>query len=585
MGSYLGIDFGTTNSVVAALVEEPARLARRVVPSELGEERTPSAVAVDRQGFWRFGRAAREADTPDKLLSVKRRLGSGDRLALGSRRCPPEGVAALLFRHLANRAEAVLGEPARAAVVTVPANSKGLQRAATKAAATAAGLRVLNLINEPTAAAMAYGLGQGSEADLRLLVYDFGGGTFDVTVLRIHHGIFEELASRGLRRCGGDDIDTALAACLRQRELPDEALPPIADLRLRLACEEAKIALGERPTARVDLEELTPGCGLHAELTRDDLARLAEPWIARTATPVREALAAAQLLPTELDHVLLVGGTCRLPAVRDFVEALLGRNAEPFERVDPMTCVAEGAAIVAGIMQGAPHLGEYDYQVCLEHSLCIEPVDPLTGRRFLEPVIGWGTPLPNRNTKLYYPVADYSPEVAVRIVEGNDYEHPESEENVRLGEVKVPLEPRRPSEQCPIAVEFEYREDGLLTATARDLRAERTISEVIAWRGGLTVREQGEVRELLTEVFGSPPPEVPATADSPAAPDSPEMAAARRRLAQAEQVLAKQNDAETALLRDLRERLAAALASSADNLDELDRQLAAELLFFDYLLE
>ena len=217
MANYVGIDFGTTNSVVAQLVEEPTRVDIQVVNNNLGSDRTPSAVAVSaQQTEWLFGQAAKEANTPHKVLSVKRILGTDQQVELAGRQFRTEAVASLLMRYLITQAQRRVGEPVEAAVITVPANSKGLQRNATKLAATTAGVRVLNLINEPTAAAMAYGLGKSSAGrSLRVLVYDFGGGTFDVTLLRAHHGIFEEVASRGLRRCGGDDLDAALADNLR----------------------------------------------------------------------------------------------------------------------------------------------------------------------------------------------------------------------------------------------------------------------------------------------------------------------------------------------------------------------------------
>ncbi len=596
MAEHLGLDFGTTNSVLARLVEEPRRLTTQVLRNSFGEDRTPSAVALARQGDWLFGRAAKEADAPAKVLSVKRLLGSTERLGLGGLHLRPEFVAALLFRHLRGEAEAAVGQPLVSAVVTVPANSKGVQRNATKVAAGAAGLRVLNLINEPTAAAMAYGLGRAAAGDdVRILVYDFGGGTLDVTVLRAHHGIFEELASRGLRRCGGDDLDWALAEQLVAVRLPAVAAvlaEPYAALHLRLACEQAKIALSDAQMARVDVENLAPGVHVHEQVAREELETLARPLLLRTAEPVREALADAKMLPSDLDHVLLVGGTTWMPAVRAFVEDLLQRPAESFDRVNPMTCVAEGAAIVAGILQGAAHTAELDYQVCLEHSLCTEPVDPRTGRRYLEPVIEHGTKIPNRNVRAYFPVADFAEEVMVRIVEGNDYLNPDSEENAAVGRIAVPLSPKRPSEDCPIEVTFEYREDGLLTATARDVTAGQVFSEVVDWQSAvLTAEERVELEDLLRAVFGDDgparpvgPPESHAAArvdDEPAAARE-----ARRRIGLANRVLAQQDNQETEVLKALRDRLSVALAvgAAAPEIETLDRQLAAELMFFDYLL-
>ncbi|MBI2300579.1 MAG: Hsp70 family protein [Armatimonadetes bacterium] len=608
MANFVGIDFGTTNSVVANLVEEPTRVDVQIVLNNLGSDRTPSAVAIGQRAEWLFGQAAKEANTRDKILSVKRILGTDQTVSLAGRALRTEFIATLLFRHLITESQRRLGEGVEAAVVTVPANSKGLQRNATKLSAHAAGVRVLNLINEPTAAAMAYGLGRSSAGrDLRVLVYDFGGGTFDVTVLRAHHGIFEEIASRGLKRCGGDDLDAALADYLRQSVLVghDQALAqPYPDLRLRLACEDCKIALSTAGTARVDIEDLLPSVSVHEELERDTFEGLVRPIVERTGEPVMEALQSAGLQSSDIDHVLLVGGTSRVPLVRNYVENLLGRPAEPFGEIDPMTCVAQGAAIVSGILQGAEHMEEYDYQVCLEHSLCTDPVDVMTGRKYLEPLIGHGTKIPSQNTSVYLPVVDNAREVVVNIYEGNVYDDPQSEENVRIGQVRVPLDPPRPAEQCPIEVQFEYSEEGIITARAKDLRMDRGYASVIDYSTGhLQDNEQQALRELVTQVFGEAPP-VPIAAPRPepepvaaatAAAGLPvltddmpaEVREAVSRVQKADKVLAELgNDAEAGQLRSLRNRLADALqgVTPVNEVVALDQQLAAELMFFDYLL-
>jgi len=611
MANYIGIDFGTTNSVVSHLVEEPTRVDIRIVRNNLGIDRTPSAVAVSAQGEWLFGQAAKEANTTEKVLSVKRILGTDQAVRLAGREFRTEAIATLLMRYLITQAERRIGQRLEAAVITVPANSKGLQRNATKIAAHAAGIRVLNLINEPTAAAMAYGLGRASaNRSLRVLVYDFGGGTFDVTLLRAHHGIFEEIASRGLRRCGGDDLDAALADYLRSGVLADhaEALhQPYPDLRLRLACEEAKIALSDADGARVDVEDLLPGLSVHETIERGTFVDLVRPIIQRTADPVKEVLSHAGLKPGDLDHILLVGGTSRVPYVREFVESLLGRPAESTEAIDPMTCVAAGAAIVSGILQGAAHMEEYDYQVCLEHSLCTDPVDVMTGRKYLEPLIEHGTKIPNQNTGVYLPVVDYAKEVVVRIYEGNVYDDPLDEENVKIGEVRVPLDPPRPAEQCPIQVQFEYSEDGIITARAKDITQNHEFARVIDYSTGhLSDAELRGLRELAGRVFGEMPPEIlpptPAAAAAPAVaasatgegvlagppPDAPaEVREAFARLAAADKVLAELGTSSDAgQLRALRNKLAQALdgVTPVSEVANLEKQLAAELMFFDYLL-
>jgi len=270
--------------------------------------------------------------------------------------------------------------------------------------------------------------------------------------------------------------------------------------------------------------------------------------------------------------------------VREYVDRLQTRPAESLSAADPLTCVASGAATVAGILQQTESLREVDYQVCLEHSLCIAPVDPITGRRFLEPIVASGTKIPARNTRTYFPVADFSAEVRVRIYEGNVSEPVDHPENVQLGEVRVPLEPPRPAEQCPIEVTFAYADDGLLTATARDVGQDRVFQAVIDAGGqALGESERRTVRDLLTQVFGEPPPD---RGPAAAAAEPEALRRARRRLMETERVLSSlDTPTATAELRRREEVLRAALnAGDTAEIEDADRHLAAELIFFDYLL-
>src|SRR5262245_49290945 len=263
----------------------------------------------------------------------------------------------MLFSLLKKDAEQQLNESFTKAVVTIPANSKGLARHATKLCAGAAGLQVLTLINEPTAAAICYGL--DSHAEQNVLVYDFGGGTLDVTVLRVHHGIFEEVGSKGVGKLGGDDLDAALGAYLAdrfQQKTGYDILNSPYRTPYLLACERAKVALSGERTAVAWAPGLVPERQLSLEepLERVELERIVAPFIIQSGTAIEEALSRAKLLPRDIDRVILVGGTSKIPKVRRFVSEKLGRDPEPFDRVDPMTCVAQGAAIVSAILQGAP---------------------------------------------------------------------------------------------------------------------------------------------------------------------------------------------------------------------------------------
>jgi molecular chaperone DnaK len=470
MDPIIGIDFGTSNSVICEWRDGKAH----VVPNDFGEGTTPSVVTLDEAGVLQFGKIAREQFLPGRSIrSIKRVLGSESTLSLGGQELRPEIIAASLFRKLKQDAEARLHAPVTKAVITVPANSKGLQRTATKVCAQVAGLQVLTLINEPTAAAMAYGVDLTQTQNL--LVYDFGGGTFDVTILKVHHGLFEELASKGVRFLGGDDIDQALLAWVVERQSADVA----AELakpehvywaqRLTLACEDAKIALGAADTATVRIAGFLGTSNLEQVITRADFESLAEPFIAQTAAPLDDALRTAGLLPKDIDRILLVGGTSKIPRVKSFVEAHLERAIELTPGVDPLTCVAEGAAIAAGIIQQAPDLATRDYLVRLEHSLCADPLDISTMEPFLDPIIPRGSAIPITKTHRYYPMFDYAEGVDFQIYEGDVYDDLDHPDNAKLLSLAVILDPPRPTDDAALDVKLSYGDDGILNIEVTDV--------------------------------------------------------------------------------------------------------------------
>jgi molecular chaperone DnaK len=378
----------------------------------------------------------------------------------------------MLFSLLKKDAEQTLNEAFSKAVVTIPANSKGLARHATKLCAGAAGLQVLTLINEPTAAAITYGL--NAQDDQTVLVYDFGGGTLDVTVLRIHHGIFEEISSKGIGKLGGDDLDLALAKVLAERfqqKTGFDVLNSPYKQKFMLAVEQAKIELSTEQTAVARKAELVPErhLSLEEEISRSEFERIIMPLVVKSGTAIDEALKLRGLRPRDIDRVLLVGGTSKIPLVRRYVaEKLAGKEPEPFDRVDPMTCVGQGAAIVSAILQGAPGLDNYAYSVKLEHSLCANPVDQRTNRVFLDPIIKRGADIPCSYTKTYYPVADPADRVLISVYEGDTYDNPESPENVKLAEIPWEFKPPRQQRDGALEVSFEYGDDGILTVQITD---------------------------------------------------------------------------------------------------------------------
>src|SRR6516165_2362201 len=429
---YIGIDFGTSNSVVANFQYGQAE----VIPNHEGQKWTPSIVTMRRDGTLAFGQEAKENyDEQRSIRSIKRILGTPERVPFVGQNLRTEQIAVMLFSLLKKDAEQNLGETFIKSVVTIPANSKGLARHATKLCAGAASMQVLTLINEPTAAAICYGI--NAQQEQTVLVYDFGGGTLDVTVLRIHHGIFEEISSKGIGKLG---------------------------------VEKAKIDLSTEPNAVARKAEIVPErhLSLEEEIDRPTLEKIIMPLVTQSGTAIDEALKLRNLRPKDIDKVLLVGGTSKIPLVKRFVtEKLAGKEPEPFDKVDPMTCVGQGAAIVAAILQGAPGLDNYAYSVKLEHSLCANPINE---RRqvYLDPIIKRGADIPCSFTKTYHPVADPAERVLISVFEGDMYDNPESPENVKLAEIPWEFKPPRPQRDGALDVCFEYGDDGILTVQIHD---------------------------------------------------------------------------------------------------------------------
>jgi molecular chaperone DnaK len=466
---YIGIDFGTSNSVVANFQFGQAE----VVPNHEGQKWTPSIVTMRRDGTLAFGQEAKENfDEQRSIRSIKRILGTPERVPFVGQNLRTEQIAVMLFGLLKRDAETLLHESFTKAVVTIPANSKGLARHATKLCAGAAGMQVLTLINEPTAAAICYGL--NAQDDQTVLVYDFGGGTLDVTILRIHHGIFEEISSKGIGKLGGDDIDAALgkhiADRFREKTGFDVMNSPYKQ-QFMLAVERAKIDLSGEQVAVARKAELVPErhLSLEEEIDRGSFERVIMPLVVKSGTAIDEALKLRGLRPKDIDRVLLVGGTSKIPLIKRFVsEKLAGKEPEPFDRIDPMTCVAQGAAIVSAILQGAAGLDNYAYSVKLEHSLCANPVDHRTNRVFLDPIVKRGSDIPCSFSKMYFPVADPADRVVISVYEGDIYDNPDSPENVKLAEIPWEFKPPRAQKDAGLEVAFEYGDDGILTVMIED---------------------------------------------------------------------------------------------------------------------
>ena len=355
MSKIIGIDLGTTNSCVAVLEGgEPV-----VITNAEGARTTPSVVAFAKTGERMVGQVAkRQAVTnPDRTISsIKREMGSNYRVTVDGKSYTPQEISAMVLQKLKADAEAYLGQTVTEAVITVPAYFTDAQRQATKDAGKIAGLEVKRIINEPTAAALAYGLDK--ETDQKIMVYDLGGGTFDVSVLEIGDGVIEVLATAGNNRLGGDDFDACITDYLvsefKKTEGIDLSTDKVAMQRLREAAEKAKIELSGVTTSNINLPYITADATgpkhLDVTLTRAKFNELTHHLVEKTAGPVKQALSDSGLQPSDITKVLLVGGSSRIPAVQDMVKSLTGK--EGFKGINPDECVAIGAAIQGGVLKG-----------------------------------------------------------------------------------------------------------------------------------------------------------------------------------------------------------------------------------------
>ncbi|MBI5442199.1 MAG: Hsp70 family protein [Deltaproteobacteria bacterium] len=588
MEPILGVDLGTTNSEVCAIVGGQPR-----VLGAPGERILPSFVGLSPEGKLLVGPEAKNQYVlyPERTVkSIKRKMGTGERVRLGDEEYTPQEISALILKKLKALAEAELGVAVGRAVITVPAYFSDAQRQATRDAGELAGLEVVRIINEPTAAALAYTA--GSTARENVLVYDLGGGTFDVSVVRIEEGVVEVLASHGNNHLGGDDFDAKILAWLEERFQEERDFDPSADPRVRArllrAAEAAKIRLSEAPFARVQEEYLAEVDGLpvhlDVELGRRDFEEMIRPYVDETLAAIHTALDGAGLLSGQIDRVLLVGGATRTPLIAETIRQTYG--LDPHSEVDPDLCVALGAGVQAGMI-GGERVGPVLVDVT-PYTFGTSVLADLDGELYpfvYHPLIPRNTAIPVSRSEVFYTAADFQEVVEVNVYQG---ENRDAVENIRVGQFLVEGLSRAPAGN-EIVLRFDLTIDGILKVTAVEKRTGKqkhiTIESALS---RFEAEEIGAAKERLAGLWEEEEGE-PARPGEPAGPAAAGDAEERHETVRARAVMEKargmmaeipEDDVDTVV--GLLERIEEALASGDR---ETARQATDELSDILFYLE
>ena len=493
MAKIVGIDLGTVNSEVAVMEGGKPVL----IKSAEGEPYFPSIVAFTKEGEMLVGEAAKRQaimNPEGTIHRIKRKMGTNEKVKVWGKEYTPEQISAFILQKIKRDAEEYLGEEVKEAVITVPAYFNDDQRQATKDAGKIAGFEVKRILNEPTAAALAYGLDK--EGEHKIAVYDLGGGTFDITIMEVGDGVFEVLSTNGDTHLGGADMDRAIVDYLADKFKEEHGIDLREDKkalqRLTEAAEKAKMELSSAMQTSIDLPYITVVNNepkhIQETLTRAKFEQLIEPIVKRTIEPCQQALKDAKLKAEDIDHVVLVGGTTRIPYVRKVVEEIFRKKPE--RGIDPMECVAFGAAIQAGIMSGE-----------VEKDIVLLDVTPLTLSietlgNVATPIIERNTTIPTKKSKIFTTAADNQTSVDIHIVQG---ERPMASDNKSLGRFTLTGIPPAPRGVPQIEVTFDIDANGILHVSAKDMATGKEQSITITGSTKLSDEEIERMRKEAEE--------------------------------------------------------------------------------------